>query len=558
MPRILIYQIFTRLYGNKKSANVPNGSLAQNGSAKLNDFTNSRLQRIARYGFTHVWYTGLLEHATQTDYTDYDIAHDHPAVVKGKAGSPYAVKDYYDIDPDLATDVSSRMQEFEALVERTHKAGLGFIMDFVPNHVARQYHSDAAPEGIKDLGADDNTALAFQPQNNFYYLPGQPFQSDLIDDEKKAPSPYREYPAKATGNDCFTHRPSRCDWYETVKLNYGVDYMCGRQAHFDPVPSTWLKMTDILLFWAGKGVDAFRCDMAEMVPAAFWSYATARVKEVYPDILFIGEVYNPHEYRNYIQAGFDYLYDKVGLYDTLRAVTLHQTAASDITRCWQAIDDIHEHMLHFLENHDEQRIASDFFAADPAKARPALVVSALMRSCPFMVYAGQEIGERGMDAEGFSGCDGRTTIFDYWNPASLAKLSSAEPEAHFTPEEKSLYDYYHRVLLLAKDNAAFNQGMFYDLQYANLHTTHGYDPHHQYAFIRKHDKEAYLIVANFDDSPRHVGVCIPAHAFTFLGLRPATCTATDLLGHPMQTICLRPDSPTYVEVPARDAVILKL
>ena len=285
--RPVIYQIFTRLYGNKTKNNKPNGTLQENGSAKMNDITATKLQRISRMGFTHVWFTGLIEHATQTDHTAFGISKDHPAVVKGKAGSPYAIKDYYDIDPDLAVSVPDRMKEFKALLNRTHKAGLKMVIDFVPNHVARHYHSDAAPKGVEDLGEKDDTTKGFDPQNNFYYLPGQQLRTDFARSAAQT-EPYVELPAKATGNDCFNASPSRNDWYETVKLNYGIDYQGGRATHFSPTPSTWKKMTDILLFWAEKGVDAFRCDMAEMVPTAFWSHAVAAVKKEHPDVLFIG------------------------------------------------------------------------------------------------------------------------------------------------------------------------------------------------------------------------------------------------------------------------------
>ena len=554
----LIYQIFTRLYTNQNASNVPSGTLEENGCSKLNDFTAAQLKRIADFGFTHVWFTGLLEHATQTSYEAYGIRPDHPAVVKGRAGSPYAIKDYYDIDPDLATDVPNRMKEFENLVRRTHKAGLKLVIDFVPNHVARQYASDACPEGVRDLGADDDTAKAFDPDNNFYYIPGQSLHTGF-DTEHRSDVPYEEMPAKVTGNDHFDPWPSRNDWYETVKLNYGVDYCAGRQAHFSPVPSTWLKMTDILLFWAKKGVDAFRCDMAEMVPAEFWAYATKRVKEKYPEILFIAEVYNPAEYRRYIGSGFDYLYDKVGLYDTLRGIVCGGLSASCITGCWQAIDDIRPHMLNFLENHDEQRIASAFFAGDARKALPALAVSAMMGTSAFMVYAGQEIGEPAMEAEGFSGSDGRTTIFDYWSVASLRKLTAKKPEAKFTKQEKELYGFYRNVVRLCRSERALADGNFYDLQYANYERSHGYNCDRQYAFMRQSKGgQTLLIVANFDAVPIHAGVVVPAHAFEYLSLRRGLRSARCLLSGQIQTLDFKPDTPLYIDVPAYGAVVLEL
>lgn len=562
-----IYQIFTRLYGACQPANnLPNGTIADNGVAKFNEFTADTLQRIKDYGFTHVWFTGVLEHATQTNYTRYGIHLDHPWIVKGRAGSPYAIKDYFDVDPDLAEDVPNRMAEFEALLERTHNAGLKFVIDFVPNHVARSYHSDAAPKGFEDLGAGDDEELAFTPRNNFYYCWGEPLHTENFIEAEQGGVPYLEYPAKATGNDVFHAWPNRNDWYETVKLNYGVDYNGGGAQHFDPIPSTWQKMTDILLFWASKGVDAFRCDMAEMVPVAFWHYAIAQVKAKY-DVQFIAEVYNPNEYRNYIHhGGFDYLYDKVGLYDTLRAVICQHTSAAAITNAWQNTDDIKEHMLYFLENHDEQRIASDFFCGDAQKAIPGLVVAACMGNNPLMIYAGQEIGEKGMDAEGFSGKDGRTTIFDYWSVASLRKLSSLShslksknsPNLVLTGKELSLYQDYQHILRLRNENQALSEGQFYDLMYVNYDGTEGFDCHRQYAFLRKTKDELLFCVANFSDNAIKCGVRIPAHAFDFLSIPSGEYSAIDLISGVESTIALFPEACTQIKVRANNAILLSV
>jgi glycosidase len=528
--KIIIYQVLPRLFGNENPSNIPTGSLEENGVGKLSAFTPLVLQEIRKMGFTHVWYTGLLEHATQTDYSGYGIRKDHPAIVKGKAGSPYAIKDYYDIDPDLADSVPDRMSEFESLVERTHQSGLKIIIDFVPNHVARQYKSDAKPKTVADLGEDDNIQASFDANNNFYYIPGQVFSPDFSLDA--AGDVYNEFPAKATGNDCFSVHPGRNDWYETVKLNYGIDFLNSCACRFDPIPNTWYKMYDILHFWAAKNVDGFRCDMAEMVPVAFWAWVIPRIKQQFPDIIFIAEVYNPGLYRDYLWHGhFDYLYDKVGLYDTLRAIVCGQGSARDITRCWQSVGDIQPQMLNFLENHDEQRIASDFFAGNPQKALPALVVSATMHRNPLMIYAGQELGEKGMDAEGFSGLDGRTTIFDYWSVESLRNWYNKGKinEERLTDDQKVLRNYYSKVLTLCNKSQAIREGKFYDLMYANPYSTL-FNPDKQFTFMRKAGDELLLIAVNFGDEDADISVFLPADAFDYLEIgEKEVISAKDLL-----------------------------
>ena len=545
--KIIIYQIFTRLYGNRNSTRKENGTIAENGCGKMNDFTPTTLKKIREMGVSHIWYTGVIRHATQTDYSAYGIPKNHPAVVKGKAGSPYAIADYYDIDPDIAVDVNKRMKEFEALVERTHKAGMKVIIDFVPNHVARQYHSICKPEGIKDLGECDDPQQGFSPQNNFYYCPGQRF-SPYLDLYHGEVEPYHEEPAKATGNDCFHNAPSMNDWYETVKLNYGLDYFVGRVGHFKPIPDTWGKMTDILLFWAKKGVDGFRCDMAEMVPAEFWQWATDKVKFAYPDIVFIGEVYNPMEYRHYLSAGFDYLYDKVGMYDTIREVICGQQSTRAITSAWQQTDDIRDHMLYFLENHDEQRIASSFFASDARKGVPGLVVSALLQQNPLMIYAGQEYGERGMDKEGFSGIDGRTTIFDYWSVDTLVRAAKRK----LTKDETALKDIYNKVINIARSEKAVCEGTCFDLMYVNGQYQR------QYAFLRKAGSEVLLVVVNFDDLPTTMDVTIPAHAFDYLKLKERkNVTAVDLLSGKEIKRQLYRDCYVSVDLEPLGSVVLK-
>ena len=486
------------------------------------------MRRIKKLGVTHIWYTGIIRHASKTDYSSYGIPQQHPAVVKGNAGSPYAITDYYDIDPDLAEDVDKRMSEFEALVERTHKIGMKVIIDFVPNHVARQYKSVSKPDDVYDLGENDDKGMGFSPRNNFYYCVNKPFEPyfDLLGG---VGYPYTEFPAKATGNDHFDNHPGVNDWYETVKLNYGVDYCDagGRSSHFDPIPDTWFKMADILNFWAGKGIDGFRCDMAEMVPPEFWTWVISKIKTSFKDIVFIGEVYNPSLYRRYVESGFDYLYDKVGMYDCLCGVMRGTCPASAITWQWQSVDDIKEHMLYFLENHDEVRISSDFLACEGRRGVPALIVSALMNTNPFMLYAGQEFGERGMDKEGFSGCDGRTTIFDYWTVPALYR--GYVNRRKLSADEKLLESVYTKVLNIAKSEKAVSEGVFFDLMYANNDGTNYFDPQRQYAFMRKCGNEVMLIAVNFSDSPVDCGIRLPYHAFECLGLPEKRVQVTDLL-----------------------------
>lgn len=518
----IIYQIFTRLFDNQNTTNKIYGTIQDNGSGKFNDITETALESIKKFGVTHVWYTGIIEHATLTDYSEFGIKTDHPLIVKGMAGSPYAVKDYYDVDPDLAVDVPNRMQEFEDLVKRTHHSDLKVIIDFVPNHVSRQYHSDTARSaGIKDFGEDDDSSVSFSPNNNFYYIPNQDF---IVPEGHKPPvnvvAPYSERPAKATGNDVFRAQPSQYDWYETIKLNYGVDYQNGHTCYFDPIPSTWLKMRDILTFWTKKGVDGFRCDMAEMVPVEFWGWVIPEIKKINPEIIFIAEIYNPAQYHNYLKTGqFTYLYDKVGLYNSLRKLMEGGGTVEDITKLWQQESgDISEHMLRFLENHDEQRIASKYFAGDPWIAVPAMTLSATLHTGPLMIYFGQELGVNPNESEGFQGEDGRTTIFDYWSIPEIQEFANGgkfDGELLAT-EQKRLRAFYENLNNFVTKNEAVYAGNFYDLQYVNIDgQSQDYDKTRVYSYLRYTDEQKLLFIYNFDrEKSCHTNVRIPQDAWT--------------------------------------------
>jgi len=525
--RPVIYQLLPRLFSNTCTNPIPGAPATVNGSGKLNGITDEAIAYIKSLGCNHIWLTGVIEHSHDADYTRYGIRRDNPHVIKGRAGSPYAITDYYDIDPDLAENVDKRLEEFDACVRRIHRAGMKVVIDFVPNHVAREYQSDMSPKGVEDFGAGDNQDMFFSPYNNYYYIPRQKFSPEA--DMGCGDDAYIEFPARATGNDCYTAFPSVCDWYDTVKLNYGVDPANGSK-HFDPIPSTWLKMLNILRYWAARGVDAFRCDMVHMVPVEFWHWAIADIKAHYPDILFIAEIYDVALYRTYIyNGGFDYLYDKVTLYDTLRAIETGNVSAARLTSCWQTVEGISHCMLNFLENHDEQRFASQQYAGDPARALPSLVVSAAMSKSAMMIYFGQEIGEPGADAEGYSGHDGRTSIFDYWSIESVRRLyNGGTCDGPLSEAEQSLLTQYRTVLNLINSENALRDGAFFDLMYVNYDNPR-FNPHRQYAFLRKGDDATLLIVVNFDTKDVDIEINIPAHAFETLDILPRECRATELL-----------------------------
>lgn len=555
--KLIIYQLLPRLFGNKNENCIPNGTIEENGCGKLNNINTTVLNKIKKLGITHIWYTGIIEHAQKTDYTKYGIAKDNPYIVKGNAGSPYAIKDYYDVDPDLAVNVPKRIVEFENLVKRTHNAGMKVIIDFVPNHVARQYHSDSKPIGIEDLGAGDDNTYFFKQSNNFYYIPRQQFAPNI--NWGAVTEAYNEFPAKATGNDCFSAFPGEYDWYETIKLNYGIDYGDGSH-HFDPIPDTWFKMLHILRYWASKGIDGFRCDMAHMVPIEFWKWAIANVKETYPEMIFIAEIYDTNLYHDFIKVGgFDFLYDKVTLYDTLRGVQCSNYSAAQITNCWQTVDGINANMLNFLENHDEQRFASKQYAGDAAIVTPSLVVSSMINTGPMMIYAGQELGEQAADAEGYSGLDGRTTIFDYWSIPTLRRWynNGACDDSLLTSREIWLRNLYTKVLSLCNNEKAISNGSFFDLMYVNYNNA-TLNPHDHYVFLRHFEHETILIAVNFRSCSCDLKINIPIHAFNILGIKEGEYEAEELLSGEKMKKYLSSEVPFETFISPYNAVIWKI
>lgn len=523
----VVYQAMTRLFGNTNTTNKPWGTIAENGVGKFADFTDRALDSIHAMGVTHIWYTGVPHHALIGDYTAYGISNDDPDVVKGRAGSPYAVKDYYNVNPDLATDPAKRMEEFEALIERTHRHGMKVIIDLVPNHVARSYHSISKPDSVSGFGENDDKSVEYRRDNNFYYIPGEAFRVPLPQNGYKplggeanplADGKFDEFPAKWTGNGSRKAQPDFNDWYETVKVNYGVrpdgthdfdslpagfdqqDY----RVHFDfwknkSVPDSWKKFRDIALFWLDKGVDGFRYDMAEMVPVEFWSYMNSAIKLKNPDAFLLAEVYNPGLYRDYIHLGkMDYLYDKVELYDTLKHIVQGHGSTDNLVAIQTGLADIEGHMLHFLENHDEQRIASNAFAGDARKGMPAMVLSACIGTSPTMLYFGQDVGEPGDGNPGF-GSATRTTIFDYWGvPAHQRWMNGgAFDGGQSTPAEKDLHHFY-RTLLRFSSSAPALTGDYHEIHSYNRVNTEGYDDK-LFSFVRSKDGQRLIVVCNFSD-----------------------------------------------------------
>nr|WP_315132264.1 alpha-amylase family glycosyl hydrolase [uncultured Flavobacterium sp.] len=553
--KVVVYQVFTRLFGNTNTNNKPWGTIEENGVGKFNDFTDKALHEIKDLGVSHIWYTGVPHHALIHDYTAIGISNDDPEVVKGRAGSPYAVKDYYNVNPDLAVNPANRLKEFEALIKRTHKAGLKLIIDIVPNHVARKYEGRNNPKGVRDFGADDDVTVEYKRDNNFYYIPNTHFEvpdtAKPLNGEKNplVDGKFEEYPAKWTGNGSRLAKPDKNDWYETVKVNYGIrpdgskDFpelptgfdTKSYQEHFDfwkdkEVPSSWIKFRDIALYWTAKGVDGFRYDMAEMVPYEFWSYMNSAIKVKNPDAFLLAEVYNPNEYRNYIRLGkMDYLYDKVELYDKLKEIVQGRSQTDPITTIQNGMADIEHHMLHFLDNHDEQRLASPEFAGTPEKGKPLMVVSATISTSPTMIYFGQEVGEAGNENGGF-GTHSRTSIFDYVGvPNHQRWMNEGKFDGgQLSQSEKDLRDFYKRLLNFTLNSTAL-MGQYQEIHGLNRYATEGYFPE-VYSYVRWSDTEKLIIIANFSsEHTSHFELKIPKDVIQKWNLKDGNYTITDQL-----------------------------
>ncbi len=525
--KVVIYQLLPRLFGNTETTDRPWGRAEENGVGRMSDISDQALRGIAELGVTHVWYTGIPHHAVIADYTDYGISLDDPDVVKGRAGSPYAIRDYFNVHPDLADHPARRLDEFRSLVERTHAHGMKVMIDIVPNHVARNYGSLGVPEGVTDLGANDDDSVVYHRDNSFYYLPGEAFQVPEWPDWYRplggeehplADGHFDENPARWTGNGARSAQPDFDDWYETIRINFGVrpdgshdfdalpqDYASRptvdhyRYWQDRDVPATWLKFRNIAAFWLDLGVDGFRFDMAEMVPVEFWSYLNSFIKQHYPEALLLAEVYQPDLYRQYLHLGrMDYLYDKVEFYDDLKAVMQGHGSTDRLVEVQQRHADIEHHLLRFLENHDEQRIASPAFAGNAWRGVPAMLATAAMSTSPTLLYFGQEVGEPAAQDAGF-GRASRTTIFDYWGvPAHQRWMNGgAFDGGALSNTERTLRDFYTRLMRFVASQPAL-MGEYADLHLANRERTEHYDDK-LLSWLRWSDTQRLVMVANFRD-----------------------------------------------------------
>lgn len=552
--KVVVYQVFTRLFGNKNTNNKPWGTIEENGVGKFSDFTDKALHEIKDLGVNYIWYTGVPHHALVNDYTKYGISNDDPEVVKGRAGSPYAVKDYYNVNPDLAVNPAKRLEEFEALIKRTHNAGLKVIIDIVPNHIARKYEGKSNPEGVRDFGADDDVTVEYKRDNNFYYIPNVHFEipdgDNPLNGEKNPliDGKFDENPAKWTGNGSRKFKPDQNDWYETVKVNYGVrpdgskDFpelpagfdQKSYQEHFafwqdKEVPNSWKKFRDIALYWISKGVDGFRYDMAEMVPYEFWSFMNSSIKMKNPQAFLLAEVYNPNEYRNYIRLGkMDYLYDKVETYDKLKDIIRGKSSPDELTNIQYGMLDIEHHMLHFLDNHDEQRLASSEFAGTPERGKPLMVVSATISTSPTMIYFGQEVGEAGNEDAGF-GKRSRTSIFDYIGvPNNQRWMNDGKFDGgKLSESEKKLRDFYKRLLNFTIKSDAL-MGSFEEIQSANRQNSN-YDAL-LYSYVRWSEKQKLVVIANFSsEKESEFDLKIPSSVISKWNLKDGSYVLVDKL-----------------------------
>lgn len=541
--RPVIYQLFVRHFSNMESHGVEGGSRNSNGCGTFNGITDKALREISRMGFTHVWLTGVLRHATQTSYPN--LPAQPKSIVKGLAGSPYAVVDYFDVDPDLASGPERRMEEFVALVKRCRSVGLVPLMDFIPNHVSRAYRVN---DGIHDdFGKGDDVHTFFAPNQGYFYL-----TSNCLGDGPPLRLPDGVFDGeltfgRVTGNNSISWHPSQSDWYETVKLNYGYNFMAGFSSlrllpnwtsPKQRVPKTWQIMDDVLSFWQDKGIGGFRCDMAQMIPMAFWKWAISRARVRLSDVFFMAEAYNDHMKTTpddpceaLLDAGFNAVYDS-GCYHLAQNIYTENNWANDFDGLFRSNPKYMTHGVRYVENHDETRLCSPLsWRGVGSTVFPAIITLVYASgSGPVLVYNGQEVGEKAEGPGGFGGHDGRTSIFDYTCLPQLQEwVADGRFDANLLPKDSFRVRDFHCRLLPLMQHSALARGDFYGLNWANMkNTTFGREPqedtsgHWVYAMLRHdaHDKTTVLVVGNLSPEINfyNLHISIPQHAFGWCGI----------------------------------------
>lgn len=310
------------------------------------------------------------------------------------------------------------------------------------------------------------------------------------------------------------------DWTDTLKVDWDA-------------PETFDIMAGVLRFWASMGVDGFRCDMVELVRADHLARLISMIRAEYPELVFVAEVYNKSNYHTYLDAGFDLLYDKSGMYDTVAAICRRMIPARHITWCWQSIGDMQPRMLNFLENHDELRLASNIFLTSPTRAYAALGLSLLFNNAWFMLYFGQEVGEDAAESE-----NGRTSIFNWSNPVHIGDLNAClHGEKQLSDEESAVLKRYTELLATAK-LPAFASGATWDLCYCNEGSI-GFDADRHFAFLRYDETESYLVVCNFSDYTADMQICFPHELAPYIPLPQQSGAGVHISVEPWDVTTLR-------------------
>jgi glycosidase len=256
----------------------------------------------------------------------------------------------------------------------------------------------------------------------------------------------------------------------------------------------------------------------------------------------------------------DYLYDKVELYDSIKHIMQGHGWTDHIPVVQEGLKDIEHHMLHFLENHDEQRIASPEFAGSALKGKPAMTVSATISSSPTLIYFGQEVGEPGAEDAGY-GKPSRTSIFDYVGVPYFQRWvnDKSYDGGQLSIEEKDLRDFYMRLLNFTINSDAL-LGTYADIHTYNRQHTQNYN-HRVYSFVRWSDSEKLLVVSNFDaDESHQFELVIPKELIAKWALKDGSYDMMDMLyqTHIAPLVVLKGEGTIKIALAPLESFIFKL